>query len=166
MIMKKLLTITLLLLIGLTVVAQGKWTATKYAADELTGQGAYTAYNYSEPGKGSYVSWGWDDPDFRLITEKGIFEESVCYAWYGQYRAVRVLVGIYNTQGELQEKFYVEMYKEKSSLGDKIHLSSMKKQRKMAKKIAKALSESKGLVRFICARYGQSDFEIVVPYFH
>lgn len=163
--MKKLLTITMLLIIGLTANAQGKWTATRYAADELTGQGAYTAYNYTVPGKGSYVSWGWDDPDFRLITEKGIFEESVCYAWYGQYRAVRVLVGIYNTQGELQEKFYVEMYKEKSSLGDKIHLSSMKKQRKMAKKIAKVLSGDNGFVRFICARYGQSDFEIIVPHF-
>ena len=155
----------MLLLIGLTADAQGKWTATRYAADELTGQAAYTAYNYTESGNGSYISWGWDDPAFRLITEKGIFEESICYAWYGQYRAVRVLVGIYNAQGELQDKFYVEMYKESSSPGDKIHLSSMKKERKKAKKIAKALSEDKGLVRFICSRYSQSNFEIVVPYY-
>lgn len=164
--MKKLLTITMLLLMGLTAGAQGKWTATRFAADELTGQGAYTAYQYNEPGKGSYISWGWDDPDFRLITEKGIFQESVCYAWFGQYKAVRVLVGIYNTQGELQEKFYIEMYKESSSLGDKIHLSSMKKERKKAMKIAETLSGNNGAVRFICSRYSQSDFDIIVPYFH
>lgn len=165
MVMKKLLTIVMLLLGEMAASAQGKWTTSQYAADELTGQAAYTAYNYTEPGKGSYISWGWDDPDFRLITERGIFEESVCYAWYGQYRAVRVLVGIYNTQGVLLEKFYIEMYRERSSPGDKIHLSSMKKERKKAKKIAKALSKDKGIVRFVCARYSQSDFEIMVPYY-
>lgn len=143
--------------------AQGKWTATNYAADELKGVGAYTAYQYHWPGIGSYVSWGWNDPDFRLITEKGIFSETICYEWYGSFRAYRVLVGIYNNKGELQEKFYVQMYKESSGLGDKIHLSSLKKQRKLAKKISKALSETDGYVRFICSRYSNTDFELVVP---
>lgn len=160
--MKKLLTIALLL-VGLTVSAQGKWTYTNYEADALKGQKAYTAYQYEVPGVGSYVSWGWNEPDFRLITASGIFEESVCYEWYGSFRAVRVLVGIYDAQGTLKEKFYVQMYKERSGTGDKIHLSSMKKQQKLGKKISKALSEGDGYVRFVCSRYAQSDFDLTVP---
>ena len=163
--MKKLMTIALVLLVGLTACAQGKWTYSNFQADELKGQQAYTAYQYEVPGVGSYVSWGWDDPDFRLITQKGIFNESICYEWYGSFRAYRVLVGIYDAKGELQDKFYVQMYKESSGPGDKIHLSSMKKQRKLAKKIAKALSDGDGFVRFVCARYSQSDFDLTVPHY-
>lgn len=163
--MKKLLTIALLLLVGMTAGAQGKWTYSNYPADALTGQQAYTAYMYEVPGVGSYVSWGWDDPDFRLITANGIFSESICYEWYGSFRAYRVLVGIYTAKGELKEKFYVQMYKENSSLGDKIHLSSMKKQRKLAKKISKALSDGDGFVRFVCARHSQGDFDFTVPHY-
>lgn len=163
--MKKFLAIALLLLTVLTAGAQGEWRATRYAGDELTGTAEYTAYNYTEPGNGSYISWGWGNPEFRLITEEGIFSESVCYAWYGSYKAVRVLVGIYNDQGDLKEKFYLDMYKEKESLGDKIYLSSMKSERKKARKIAKALTTDKGAVRFVCARFHQSDFDFTVPYF-
>lgn len=163
--MKKLMTIALLLLVGLTASAQGKWTYTNYAADALTGQQAYTAYQYEVPGVGSYVSWGWTEPDFRLITANGIFNESICYEWYGSFRAYRVLVGIYNAKGELQEKFYIQMYKESSGPGDKIHLSSMKKQQKLGKKVAKALSEGDGFVHFVCARYSQGDFDLTVPHY-
>ena len=163
--MKRLMTIALLLLAGLTVSAQGKWSATNYAADELKGQRAYTAYQYSDPNMGSYVSWGWDDPDFRLVTSSGIFTKSLCYAWYGQFYAFKVLVGIYNGKGELQEKFFLFMESEASSLQDKIHLSSIKPERKKAKKIIKALTKDKGLVRFVCARYDQADFDLYVPYF-
>lgn len=163
--MKRMMTIALVLLAGLTASAQGKWTYSNYQADELKGQEAYTAYQYEVPGVGSYVSWGWKDPDFRLITARGIFEESVCYEWYGSFRACRVLVGIYNAKGELQEKFYVQMYKESSGLGDKIHLSAMKKQQKLGKKISKALSEGDGFVRFICSRFSQSDFDLAVPHY-
>ena len=84
--MKRLMTIALVLLAGLTAGAQGRWTYSNYQADELKGQQAYTAYQYEVPGVGSYVSWGWKDPDFRLITARGIFEETVCYEWYGSFR--------------------------------------------------------------------------------
>ena len=163
--MKKKIIIAMITLATLTAGAQGEWSSAQYAGDELTGTEAYTAYQYKEAGNGSYVSWGWNDPHFRLITENGIFSESICYAWYGQYRAVRVLVGIYDGQGNLKEKFYVDMYKEKESPGDRIALSSMKSERKKAKKIAKALTSDKGIVRFVCARYSQSDFDLWVPHY-
>lgn len=75
--MKKLLTIALLLLAGLTASAQGEWTYTNFEADALKGQKAYTAYQYEVPGVGTYVSWGWNNPDFRLITARG-FSRSLC----------------------------------------------------------------------------------------
>ena len=163
--MKKLLTIVMLLLAWLTAGAQGRWTATDFPADELQGTKAYTAYQYKCPGVGAYVSWGWDEPDFRLITENGIFSEQVNYEWYGSFRGCSVLVGIYSAGGELQEKFYVQMYRESTGIGNKIHLSTMKKQKKLARKISKALSEGDGYVRFICPRYSDADFELVVPHY-
>ena len=162
--MKKIFAIALLLLAGLTVSAQG-WTTADYAGDELKGTAPYTAYQYSDPKMGSYVSWGWEDPDFRLITNSGIFHKQLCYAWYGQFYAFKVLVGIYNSKGELQEKFFLFMESEAASIQDKIHLSSLKSERKKAKKIIKALTKDKGLVRFVCARYNQADFDLYVPYF-
>ena len=163
--MKKLMTIALLLLAELAASAQGKWSCYDFQADELKGHEAYTGYEYEVPGVGSYVSWGWNNPDFRLITEKGIFAESICHEWYGSFRACRVLVGIYNASGELKEKFYVQMYRESSGLGDKIHLSAMKKQQKLGKKIAKAISDGDGFVRFVCARSSQNDFDLTVPHY-
>lgn len=163
--MKRVLTIALLLSAVLAVGAQ-EWTATRFEADELKGTRAYTAYQYEHKGLGSYVSWGWDDPKFRLITTKGIFEESTCYAWFGSYRAVRVLVGIYDNNGTLKERFFVDMYKESQSLGDRISLSSKKSERKKAKKIAKALTTDRGYVRFVCARYSDSDFDLSVPFYN
>lgn len=145
--------------------AQGRWTTTDYKGDELKGTAPYTAYQYSDPKMGSYVSWGWDDPDFRLITDSGIFHQQVCYAWFGQFMGYRVLVGIYDDKGMLQEKFYLFFDSEANSMPNKIHLSSLKSERKKAKKIVKALTKDKRLVRFVCSRYNQSDFDLYVPYF-
>ena len=163
--MKKIFTIALMVVISMAASAQG-WTTADYAGDELKGTAPYTAYQYSDPKMGSYVSWGWDDPDFRLITNSGIFHKQLCYAWYGQFYAFKVLVGIYNSKGELQEKFFLFMESEAASIQDKIHLSSLKSERKKAKKIVKALTKDKGLVRFVCSRYNQADFDLYVPFFH
>lgn len=169
--MKKLLTIALMAMLSLAVYAQsGKWTATKFAGDELTGSQPYTAYSYTLPGTGSFVTFGWNTPEFRIIAEKGIFDESVYYTGFGESQAVKVLVGIYDTSSgkpELLEKFNLFMNKEDNTLGDKIVISraSLKRERKKALKILEALTIKNRVVRFICPRFMDSYLDLCVPYY-
>lgn len=171
--MKKILAIALLLLAGLTASAQvpTKWTSTKYAGDELTGTQAYTAYSYTLPGTGKIVTFGWNTPEFRIITEKGIFQESVYYTGFGESKAVKVLVGIYKISSGgpvLLERFNLFMDKERNSLGDKICISSasLKRERKKAMKVLQALTTSNRIVRFICPRFSDTSLDFNVPFYN
>lgn len=169
--MKRLFTIALLAVLVLAAGAQSaplKWKSTRYAGDELTGQQAYTAYNYTVPGTGSIVTFGFNSPEFRIITEKGIFNETVYYTGFGESMAVQVLVGIYevkNGQPVLLERFNLFMSKERNTLGDKIVISSgsLKRERKKAMKIMEALRTNYRIVRFLCPRYADTTLDLCVP---
>lgn len=164
--MKKILFIVLMLLTILRVSAQGGWTTTNYKADELKGMEAYTAYQYNYPGIGSFVTWDWDFPSIRLVSDKGIFSESIYNRGWGNFRAVRVLVGIYQSDGTMTEKFFIDMNIEKNSTSTRIYgnnYNCLKKDQKRILKVLKAL-RTKGLyVRFVCDRYNESDFDLSVP---
>lgn len=168
--MKKLLTIALMVMLSLTVYAQTsmKWTTTRYAGDELTGSQPYTAYSFTKPGTGSIVTFGWDTPEFRIITEEGVFKESVYYTGFGTSHAVQVLVGIYDVSSgnpELIEKFNLFMDKESNTLGNKIVISraSLKRERKKALKVLSALNTKNRIVRFVCPRYMEAALDFPVP---
>lgn len=170
--MKRLLPIALWL-ICMIASAQNvptKWTSTRYEADALTGQQAYTAYRYALPGTGSIVTFGWNRPEFRITTEKGIFKETTYYTGFGESLAVQVLVGIYDiSTGEpvLIDRFNIFMDKEDNSLGDRIVISSgsLKREKKKALKILQALTTKNRIVRFLCPRYADTTFELCVPYY-
>ena len=168
--MKRLLTIALIAVLSCSAQVQTKWTSTKYEGDALTGTQPYTAYRYHQPGTGTIVTFGWNMPEFRLITEKGIFEESVYYTGFGESKAVKVLVGIYDISSgtpELLERFNIFMDKERNSLGDKICVSgaSLKRERKNALKILQALTMKNRIVRFICPRFSDVALDFCVPYY-
>lgn len=170
--MKKLLTIALMAVVTVAASAQVpvKWTSTKYEGDALTGQQPYTAYQYTLPGTGSIVTFGWNTPEFRIITEKGIFKESVYYTGFGESLAVQVLVGIYDISSgspELIERFNIFMDKEKNTLGDKIVISSasLKREKKKALKIMDALTTKDRIVRFICPRFTDTALDLPVPFY-
>ena len=172
--MKKLLTNALMLLVVLTTNAQDvplKWTSTHYAGDELTGQQAYTAYSYTLPGTGSFVTFSFDAPEFRIITEKGVFKETTYYTGFGQSLAEQVLVGIYEVKDKqpiLLEKFNLFMDKERNTLGDRIVISSesLKRERRKAIKILQALREPNRIVRFLCPRFADSTLDLCVPFYN
>ncbi len=172
MIMKKLLTIALMAVLSTFAGAQvqTKWKSTKYQGDELTGTKPYTAYSYYQPGTGGIVTFGWNTPEFRITTEKGVFKESTYYTGFGESLAVQVLVGIYEIQtGEpkLLERFNLFMDKEKNSLGDRMCISggSLKRERKKALKILQALTTKNRIVRFICPRFADTALDLCVPYY-
>ena len=85
--MKKLLTIALMLLAGLTVSAQdGTWTTGVNEPDELKGTDGGPYYCYDIEGEGSFVVWNWDDFLFKINTHKGLFD-----VWYYESTATRVM---------------------------------------------------------------------------
>lgn len=146
---------------------KGQWNKTDIPSDELTGTEAYTAYTYQDK-TGAFACFGWDNPEFRLVTNKGIFEESVYYTGFGESRAVQVLVGIYDLSAgkvDLVDKFNIFMDVERSSLGDKITINrgSLKKEKKKALVILNALTKPKTVVRFICKRFREESFDMLVP---
>ena len=71
--MKNLLTIVLLLLASLTAEAQGRWEVVHNEADPMKGEVERDVYIYSADNIGSVVVWDWSKADFRLITNKGLF---------------------------------------------------------------------------------------------
>ena len=166
---KRLITLALMAVMCMSAFAQlqGQWTKADVPGDELTETEAYTAYTYQDK-IGAFVCFGWDSPEFRLVTNKGVFEESVYYTGFGESHAVKVLAGIYDLSADkvdLVERFNIFMDVEKSSLGDKITINpgSLKREKKKALKIMNAVTKPKTVVRFICNRYGEGSFDMLVP---
>jgi len=75
--MKKILVIAMMVVLNITASAQGTWSVSHRQADELKGQTAQDVYMYEAPGIGTVVVWDWKKPDFRLITDKGIFHQEL-----------------------------------------------------------------------------------------
>lgn len=164
--MKKLLTIALLL-VGMTASAQ-KWMTTEFKGDELTGDGQpYTAHAYVFPDESEFVVWEWDKTDFRLVNGKGMFREMAYNTGFGPFRAVKVRVGIYQIGGQLQEKYDLYMNVEDNTMNKRIYIgsNSLKRDRKIAKKIIQTLQTQGMYVRFVCQQIGKPDFDISVPYY-
>lgn len=97
--MKRLMTIALVLSAVLTACAQGRWSVSHREADELKGEEAQDVYIYYVAGVGTLVVWDWKSPNFRLISEKGMFRKMVS----GGNVYVPVKVGFYDESGELEK---------------------------------------------------------------
>ncbi len=72
--MKKLLTIGMLLLAGLTAKAQGVWSTGVIEGDALKGTPTRTYYQYDVEGMGSFILFDWEDWYFHIFTDKGTFD--------------------------------------------------------------------------------------------
>lgn len=160
--MKKLMTIALVLLAGLTASAQGKWTVSHREADELKGEKAQDVYIYEAAGIGSLVVWDWESPDFRLISEKGMFRKMVS----GGNIYVPVTVGFYDENGKLEKRFTINLYEELNHSGRYIATADFYMLgRKDIKKTMARLKSGKGYVRMLAMLYNQSDFDLKVTPF-
>lgn len=160
--MKKLLTIALLLLAGLTAGAQGRWTVSHREADPMKGQDARDVYIYNANGIGSLVVWDWNKADFRLITEKGMFR-----TWVSSGSTfVPVKVGFYDDKGNLEKMFTVNLLPEDNHMRKYIATADFYfGGRGDIKKIIKRLKSGKGFVRMVAQLYNDPDFDIkIIPY--
>lgn len=107
--MKKILVIAMMVVLNITASAQGTWSVSHRQADELKGQTAQDVYMYEAPGIGTVVVWDWKKPDFRLITDKGIFHQELVQ---GVGLCVPIQVGFYDKHGNLKTKFQLIMFTE------------------------------------------------------
>lgn len=170
--MKKLMTIALMLLAGLTASAQGTWTTGMTEGDELKGTKPKPYYYYEVPGMGEFVSWTWEDANFRLISEYPFeaWERTVVYANGNQVRTgecfVNVTAGLYSKDGKLEKKYDLEMYVEDNSSNKQIKTYGyMVMGRGKLRKIISKIRSGEGYVRFVAGRRGMSDFDLIVtPY--
>jgi len=72
--MKKLFTIVLMLIAGLTVCAQGTWSTGTIEADDLKDEKGGVFYRYDLEGIGSLILRDWEGWEFKIITESGQFD--------------------------------------------------------------------------------------------
>ena len=162
--MKRFLNIALLMLVVLTANAQGTWTESHKQADELRGEKEQNVCLYDVRGVGTLVVWDWDDPNFRLICEKGIFR-----AYYNNTLGsfIPLKVGIYDKAGTLTKTYELTMYKENISHGNYISVNRapILGSKKKVRKIFAALRSGEGYVRMVADRYNDSTFDLKITPF-
>lgn len=149
---------------------KASWEITKQEADELKGNEAYTIYMYNVPGEGSFVFWGFDEYQFRIISDDGIFNYDSGYNRYsGSYSGESITVGLYDESNKLIEKFAMWLDKDNSKGGHILNtrnagsLGNPVGQKGKVKKIFKHLQGKSGYVRILATRYNRADFDIKIP---
>lgn len=160
--MKKLLTIVLMLLAGLTANAQGKWEVVHNEADPMKGEVERDVYIYRVDNVGSVVVWDWSKADFRLITNNGLFN-----TWATSSSVFApVKVGFYDDNGELEKMLTINLVPEANSMKKRLVTSDFYfGGRSDIKKIITRMKSGKGYVRIIASRYNESDYDIKITPF-
>lgn len=165
--MKKLFAITLLLLTGLTASAQGQWVTVKVEADELKGIKGGESYLYSVDSIGYIEIADWKKDRIIITTNVGEFEYSkreVANPVTHMNKIVyvsKVLIGLYNTEGILQEKLDGESYfDEEGESKSLLIVGRTFTQARLMKRMLKAIQSEGGSLRVVCKRKNMPDFDI------
>ena len=153
-----------------SILRNGGWEITKIAADELKGNEAYTAYKYYQPGEGSFIFWGFNEFQYRIFSDNGIFNYQTGYNRYsGSYSGESVTVGLYDRDGYLIEKFDMWLDRESDKGGTYLRtrnaggMNNPIGQKGKVKKIFKHLQSESGYVRIVAKRYNRADYDIKIP---
>lgn len=167
--MKKILFVIVSLVISVSMFGQGKWSETKFEADEFKGTKEYTAYSF-ENEIGEFVYWSNKNGQYRLISFVGNFNYETGYSQYtGHWCGITVKVGLFDENDKMVDKF--DMWLECESgdgpvttaqTFDKGGFWNPTGQGKKVKKIMKHLNEKKGYVRFFADLYNANDFDFKV----
>lgn len=177
--MKKLFTIALFLLAGLTASAQGTWTALETQADELKGEKGGTHYKYSVEGLGEVEIYDWNDWLFKVTTYNGGFDynEIKTRQVYNADLSIRteplskprykcnVLIGLYNNDAlkdKLELAMEVDQHQKCQNLTVNKSWFAYPQTGKKVKKLFKAMQEGKGYLRIVAKRKEMPDFDIKI----
>lgn len=170
--MKKVMNTMLMLLAVLTASAQGEWQKTMTEADELKGEKARTVYIFSQQGVGDFIVWDFNDYQFRLVSEE-LFNTEAGYSRYtGSYAGQSILIGLYDDNSKLIEKFTLWLDKEDNKAGrflrtrDRGTMNNPVGQKKKVKKMFTHLLSGSGYVRIVAERYNNTDFDLKITPFN
>lgn len=162
---RRIIILTAMVAMAINAVAQqGKWSVQQSEGDELKGIPPTTTYNYIQEGAGAFTFWGYDIQQFALFSLQSQFNTKVS----GEYIGMTILVGIYDNEGKMTDKFTMWLDKDTSRRGV-IRTRNAKKmftpvgQEKNIKKIFTAMKSGKGYVRIVAERYNDTDFDIKIP---
>lgn len=160
--MKKLLIFALLMSVVFTAGAQGTWSTGMNEADELKGISGGPYYCYDIEGMGTFVLWDWEDWEFKIITDNGVFEKSYAPNTGNYY--VMISMGLYTLDGKLTDKFENSLAIRKDNRAAWINKKWLYKasHKKMIKKMFHALKSGEGFVRIVCKRKDMSDFDLKI----
>ena len=126
-----------------------EWYDVCFEADELKGEDACTMHCY----RNDDGEFSMDDDynhSFVLCTFDGIFDTNYCY---GERIIKNAVVGLYDKNGKLLEKFSnFKMFVSDSGFAGTKN-----------KKIKEFIKTKKGYVRFVISRYARSDFDMKIP---
>ena len=164
------ITIALLMAIAMSAQGEGLWQKHESKADELRGSSGGTYYSYIVPGLGGFMIYGFDTYQFFLISDSGQFNIETGYNQFaGSYAGINVLVGIYDGDGQLTEKFkmWLDRVDNKGNCivrtRDTGGMMNPVGQKGKVKKILKALQSDSGYVRIIAERFQRTDFDLKIP---
>ena len=172
--MKRIVSITIALMMAIAMSAQGEgvWEKHESKADELRGSSGGTYYSYIVPGLGGFMIYGFDTYQYFLISDSGQFNIDAGYSRYGgDYAGISVLVGIYDENDKLTDKFtmWLDRVDNKGNMIVRTRnaggMMNPVGQKGKVKKILKALQSDGGYVRIIAERFQRTDFDIkILPY--
>ena len=170
--MKRIVSITIALMMAIAMSAQGEglWEKHESKADELRGSSGGTYYSYIVPGLGGFMIYGFDTYQYFLISDSGQFNIDAGYSRYGgDYAGISVLVGIYDENEKLTDKFtmWLDRVDNKGNCivrtRDAGGMGNPVGQKGKVKKIFKALQSDTGYVRIVAQLFQSADFDIKIP---
>ena len=168
--MKKLLLTFILALsctLGVMAQTEGKWHVLQVEPDELKDEPGGSRYVYEVENVGWFIVREWDKYQFMISSFHPFAAEHVSDL-VSSYDGELVLVGIYDANGKLTEKFEMWLdlvrdsgYKDLRTR-DAGFMNNPVGQKKKVRKIFEALRSGAGYVRIVAPRYDKSDFDIKI----
>jgi hypothetical protein len=153
--------------LGMMAQTEGKWQVLQVEPDELKGEPGGSRYVYGVENMGWFIVWDWNKYQFMISSFHPFAAEHVS-DMVSSYDGELVLVGIYDENGKMTEKFEMWLdlvrdsgYKDLRTR-DSGFMNNPVGQKKKVRKIFEALKSGVGYVRIVAPRYDNSDFDIKI----
>lgn len=156
----------------MTANAQGVWSTVKVEADEFKGIKGGESYQFTVDSIGSIEIIDWKKDRIVIKTNSGEFEyskqevvNSVTHMNKTVYVS-KVLIGLYNKEGALQEKLDGESYFDMENSKSLLVVGRTFTQTRQIKRMLKAVQSGEGCLRIVSKRKDMPDFDIKTTPYH
>ena len=169
--MQRILAIIIMTVLCGAIHAQSTWATEKVEADELKGIEGGEKYLYSVDKYGTVEIADWKKDRITITTNDGVFvytKHQVDTPVTNMSKVVyisKVLIGLYDTKGVMQEKLDGESYFDDDNPRSLLIVGRTFTQSRQMKRMLKAVQSGEGCLRIVCKRKDMPDFDIkTTPY--